>query len=69
MRLRARFAFNVPGVGVVAPGAEFDVADELAVLLMQSQANHFERVMTEAVDAPPMDKMLRRGPGRPVKVK
>ncbi len=69
MRLKARFAYYVPGIGAVEPGAEFDVSDEVALALMAKQANHFERVVTEAVDAPPADKMVRRGPGRPIKVK
>ncbi len=64
MRLKARYAFNVPGVGVVAPGAEFDVPDEIGVMLLSSQYAHFDRIALaldpKAMDAPPVDKMMKR---------
>jgi len=63
MRLKARFAFNVPGVGYVTPGAEFDVPDAVGASLMAAQANHFEQVRevaNAALDAPPADKMVRK---------
>lgn len=61
MWLKAKFTYNVSGVGVVQPGQVFEVSDDAGYALMAQQYNHFDQVgAMKSMDAPPADKMIRK---------